>query len=176
MAIKKYVAPDETNKPGFRAKDGSLKGRFSQTEKTRVLKTLQMNGFNYMLTERQTGVSTVTLKKWRLKHPEVFANDYTTKSLASIEYVAKEETKKIISHSGKLLKLSLEQAERLLEFETDLGKVASFIRAITPLAKDMAEIDRENGYQKVSSLTQTLAKLALLNGNQRGIEDAEITE
>ena len=151
-----------------------MKGRYSEPEKIRIMKQLQLNGFNLMLTERQTGVSTVTLKKWRIKYPEAFNNHYTNKSLATIEYSAKVESEKVITHSSKLLKLALEQAERVLEYETDLSKIASFIRAIHPLAKNMAEIDSTNGYDKVASLTQTLAKMAMLkSGNVEDVTPQE---
>lgn len=106
--------------------------------------------------------------------PEAFTNQYTNRSLATIEHVAKEEVVKVTKHAGKLLEMSLKQAEMVLEFETDLSKIASFIRAITPLAKTMEEIDRKNGFDKVSSLTQTLEKLAKLNGGD--IQDVEADE
>lgn len=171
MAIKKYEAPEKGNTSGFRHKNGKLNARYSLTERQRVLKVLQQNGFNYAMTERQTGISTVTIKKWRTEHPEVFNNSYTSNTLAVIEHVAKEESLKITKQSGDLLKKSLDRAGELLENETDLAKVSSFIRAITPLAKVLDEVDNKNGYEKVSSLTQTLEKLAKLNG--AGIEDIE---
>lgn len=168
MALKQKETPDKGT-PGYRNKDGNRRSRFPEEEKLRILKTLQLNGFNYMLTSRQTGVSTNSLKEWRERYPEAFTNHYVNRSLATIESVAATESKKIIEHSSKLLKLSLEQAERALEYEMDISKIASFIRAITPLAKTMSEVDKENGYQKVSSLAQTLEKLAQLNG--KDIED-----
>lgn len=174
MPIKKYAPPAQTNTPGFRAKNGKLNARYSLTERQRILKVLQQNGFNYAMTERQTGVSTVTIKKWRTEHPEVFNNSYTSNTLAVIEHVAKEESLKVTKHAGKLLELSLKQAETILEFESDLSKIASFIRAITPLAKTLDEVDGKNGYEKVSSLTQTLEKLARLNGGD--IQDVEADE
>lgn len=168
MALKQKETPDKGT-PGYRSKSGDRRSRFPEEEKIRILKTLQLNGFNYMLTSRQTGVSTNSLKEWRKKYPEAFNNHYTNRSLATIESIAVSESKKIIEHAGKLLKLSLEQAERILEYETDLSKVSSFIRSITPIAKTMSEVDKENGFRKVSSLTQTLEKLAQLNG--KDIED-----
>jgi transposase-like protein len=161
---KDPFAPKQNNTPGFRGKGGNRKSRFPEVEKTRILKTLQMNGFNYELTARQTGVSTKSLKVWREQMPEAFNNQYTNKSLATIEHIAKEEAAKVTKHAGDLLQRSLRQAEIILEFETDLSKIASFIRAITPLAKTLDEVNNKNGYEKVSSLTQTLEKLARLNG------------
>lgn len=174
MAIKKYQAPEKANTPGFRHKNGKLNARYSLTERQRVLKELQKNGFNYAMTERQTGVSVVTLKKWRNEHPEVFSNSYTSNTLAVIEHVAKEESLKVTRESGKLLEKALLKAETLLEAETDLAKVSTFIRAITPLAKVLDETNNKNGYEKVSSLTQTLEKLARLNGYE--IQDVEPEE
>lgn len=173
MAIKKYEAPGR-NQSGHISKRGNRKSRFPEAEKIRVLKTLQLNGFNYELTARQTGVSTKSLKVWREQMPEAFNNQYVNKNLAVIEHVAKEESLKITKQSGDLLKKSLDRAGELLEAETDLAKVSSFIRAITPLAKTLDEVDGKNGYEKVSSLTQTLEKLARLNGGD--IQDVEADE
>ena len=49
-----------------------------------------------------------------------------------------------------------------------------FVIHIHPLAKNMAEIDSTNGYDKVASLTQTLAKMAMLkSGNVEDVTPQE---
>lgn len=149
------------------------KAKFTDNEKIKALKTLQLNGFNYTVTARQTGISTNSLKEWRKKYPQAFTNKYNDRNLAIVEHNVKEDVLRIATKSSNLIDKALKQAEMVLEFETDLGKIASFIRAITPLANSLQELGSGKGYQQVASLTSTLEKLArspLLPGNSQTID------
>lgn len=136
---------------------------YSKGEKLKFLKRLELNDFNLTKTAQDCGVSVASLKRWREDYPEAFNNTYNSRNLAIVENAAKDETVKIYRKSGGILSKALAQAELLIEMETDLGKVATLIRALTPLATTLKEVDANNGYQKVSSLTATLEKLSALN-------------
>jgi len=152
------------------------KAKFTDAEKIKALKRLEMNGFNLTVTANQLGISTNSLKAWREKYPQAFANKYNERNLAIVEHNAKEKSLAIIDKSNSLIEKALKQADMLLELETDLGKIASFIRAITPLANNIKDMEASKGYSQIASLTSTLEKLARLPGLPTSVEDTPYTE
>lgn len=140
------------------------RGKYPLAEKLKILKTLQLNGFNYALTAKQTGASHDSIRLWRKQMPEAFSNDYNSEQLARIERRAGDKAVKLVETAGDVIELALKQANALLEIETDLNKVSNFLRAALPMVKALnGEGENDSGHKQVSAIRATLDKLAFGN-------------
>ena len=150
----------------------SYRGKYPLAEKLKVLKTLQLNGYNYALTAKQTGVSHDSIRLWRKQMPEAFNNEYQSQQLARIERGAGDRAVKLSETAGHVIDLALKQAKSLIETETDLNKVSNFLRAALPMVKALnGEGENDNGHKQVSAIRATLDKLAFGK-----FTDAEVIE
>lgn len=149
----------------------TFKGKYPVAEKLKVLKALQLNGYNYALTARQFGVSHDSIRLWRKQMPEAFANDYASQQLARIERSAGDKAVSLIETAGNVIDKALKKGSALLDEETDLNKVSNFLRAALPMVKALnGEGENDTGHKQVSAIRDTLEKLAF----GHFVEDAEV--
>ena len=149
----------------------SYKGKYPFAEKLKILKALQINGFNYALTARQFGVSHDSIRIWRRDMPEAFTNEYAGQQVARIERSAGDKAVSLIETAGNVIDKALKRGSALLDEETDLNKVSNFLRAALPMVKALnGEGENDTGHKQVSAIRDTLDKLAF----GRFVEDAEV--
>jgi hypothetical protein len=148
--------------------------RYSQKEKREALITLRDNSFNYFRTEKQTGISRDTLRRW--------ATADTTGTIASNSIRAMEDTIELNAakvrmqfiqrHYGKLSELAgktIDKALSLLDNEPDLQYVNGLLKIVTDFVLKLNESGQVGENSAVSNIYNVIQQtIHNCNANSRG--------
>lgn len=143
---------------------------------TNTLNALQRNGMNISATSRETGVSEVSIRKWKRSYPEIL-NELSLSQeriITTIEANTISLRKDIMARAGSVISSALNKANELLANETDLLKVSRVLKDVSEITIAMEEMvnrgaSGEDPIGESNGISSTLERL----GNTK-IEDAEL--
>jgi hypothetical protein len=161
--------------------------KYSDRDKVEVLKVLEMNGFNFALTAKITGVSRTTLIKWKekmgsyvfAKHrlPEV-KQEEPKKDKAYIEGIAKdieekhvEEEKNFLTKAYNLRDQLLEKISVMIPGERNMYNVVKAVQAVDEIVTNREE--QEDSSEGMNFMEQLTLKLTANGKNNSTAGDRQ---
>jgi hypothetical protein len=106
--------------------------KYTHKVKVSTLRILEKNGFNYLRTEKITGVSRSTIKKWEAQYgAEVFSGKSPVKvAFKKIDVEMKRNDLKIIKQYYDARRLTLARINELVPDENRLESLGNLLRTI----------------------------------------------
>jgi hypothetical protein len=123
----------------------------NHTQKIRILRLLERNNFNYMLTSKQNGIARPTLKRWeKLYGKEVFGGKSpTAEALAEVDFELKLNDVNVIRNLYTLRKRTLSRVMIMAEKETRLESLLNVLKFAS------AELEKFSVLEKAEPDTTT---------------------
>ena len=118
--------------------------RHSHTQKIRILRLLERNNFNYMLTSKQNGIARPTLKRWEnLYGKEVFGGKSpTAEALAEVDIELKLNDINVIRNLYTLRKRTLTRVMKLAENESKLDTLLNVLKFASLELQKFSELEK----------------------------------
>jgi len=134
--------------------------KYTYKVKVSTLRILEKNDFNYLRTEKLTGVSRSTIKKWQVQYgEEVFTGvSPNEQALKEVDIQMKINDETIIRKYYTIRNQILERLQELIPSET---KLEPLINALKSISLEFAVFDEINKKEKESTngnIFQTILK------------------
>ncbi|MBN1180840.1 MAG: hypothetical protein JXB49_01035 [Bacteroidales bacterium] len=111
----------------------SKQERHTTKERISALRILEKNNFNYLRTQKMTGISRSTIKKWEQKYgAEVFSGrSPAEQALEEVDTEMKRNDVKIIKKYFDLRNKSLDRISELIPDETKIETLSNLLKSIS---------------------------------------------
>lgn len=131
--------------------------KYTHKVKISTLRLLEKNDFNYLKTEKLTGVSRSTIKKWETQFgSEVFSGKSPVEvALKEVDMLMKRNDVAIIKKYYTIRKQILDRIMELIPTETRLDPLVSTLKGITGEITIMDEMDK-NGKNTPTNFIQVI--------------------
>lgn len=150
-------------------KEQSLKLTYTDEDRIKVVRLLIDNGMNYVLTHRQTGINSATIKQWYYRYKKDIEDSSTATMIAEkveIDF-ARAKLELLQNNFSKLNTLAdaaIMRAIALCQVETDLNKLNGTLKIIFDLICKFNESSQEQ--QQTSGATINIIQESIVQLNQ----------
>lgn len=146
--------------------------KYTHSVKLSTLRILQKNDFNYLKTEKSTGVSRSTIKKWSSKlGSEIFSGKSPAEeALAKIDAEMQYNDISIIRSLYTLRKGTLLRVVAIAEKETKLESLLRVLQFASGELQKFSELDKPEA-DSATNFVEYITKIMLENQNEQSSND-----
>jgi hypothetical protein len=146
---------------------------YSLEEKIRILKVLEINNFNYLKTQRDTGLHPITVKAWREKYGDkVFKKNQIEEIVERVDVVSEIQKDDFIKKAWDANKDIIERIKVLIPKEKKIFALASVMKIIHEIINSKGippidKLDAQNIFQQINN------KIIYNNDQKTNIQESE---
>ena len=147
---------------------------YSHTEKIRTLRLLEKNDFNYLRTEKQSGITRKTIKQWEEQYgTEVFLKGSPTETaLKQVDAEMKRNDVNILRKIYNLRALILHRMMQLIPHETRIEPLTSALRCISEELETLTGLEEKRSSQDIFNFINVIQdKLKLQKAQEQSKKD-----
>lgn len=120
-----------------------MKHRHSLSEKLEVLRLLERNGFNYLLTAKQSGISRPSIKRWESQHGKEVIKGISPleELLMGIDGEMQQSERNILRRLYFLRKRTIQKIIDIADKETRVEVLISLLKFVSTEIDHLTEIE-----------------------------------
>jgi hypothetical protein len=147
---------------------------YSHTEKIRTLRLLEKNDFNYLRTEKQSGITRKTIKQWEEQYgTEVFLKGSPTETaLQEVDAEMKRNDVNILRKIYNLRVLILHRMMQLIPHETKIDPLISSLRCVSEELETLTGLeDKRSNHDLLNYINVMQDKIKLQKAQEQSKKD-----
>jgi len=162
----------------FCAKITIMSKRYTDKDKVRVLKLLQMNDFNYSKTSKATGIRYETLKKWQNQMgEEVNKPNRMEKIIKRVEGELAEKEKEFLNDVYETKMQALQQLKEMIPQEKNMDNITKALRLLIEITDGkLSKEDQEELLGKGQTFFQIIHQQLITQNANKDITTGRNTE